>query len=295
MTTYAKSFCMKPIAGWLLLVFLGTGQLHAQKPASSLLWEISGNGLTKPSYLFGTFHMMCKGDFVITEALEKRIKATKQFYGELNMDDPQMQTKLMAKMMMQGKTLQSMFSETDYKKVSASFQTITGFPLLAFDGFKPFFALSVLALKSITCSETVQPETEFVAVAKKNQLPILGLETIDDQMDAIDKEPLDSQVNSLAKTVINFDSVKNEMVRMSIVYKSRDIDSLYAFMKSTGMDGNIQRDLLNNRNQKWAPLISSIIKKDPSFFAVGAGHLGGPEGVISLLRKQGYTLKPLFF
>ncbi len=286
---------MKRIAACVWVLFLGLGQLQAQKPTSSLLWEISGNGLTQPSYLFGTFHMMCKGDFVITEALEKRIKATKQFYGELNMDDPQMQTKLMAKMMMQGKTLQEMFPEAEYKKMSASFQTITGFPLLAFNSFKPFFALSMLALKSITCAETVQPETEFVALAKKNQLPILGLETIDDQMEAIDKEPLDSQLVSLAKTVMNFDSVKHEMVRMSNVYKSRDIDSLYAFMKETGMDGNIQKVLLNNRNQKWAPLISNIIKKDPAFFAVGAGHLGGPEGVISLLRKQGYILKPILY
>ncbi len=295
MTTYAKSFCMKRILAWVLFIFLGTGQLPAQNPPSSLLWEISGNGLTQPSYLFGTFHMMCKGDFVISEVLEKKIKATKQFYGELKMDDPQMQTKLMAKMMMQGKTLQGMFPEPDYKKISASFQTITGFPLLAFDNFKPFFALSMLALKSISCAETVQPETELMAIAQKNQLPVLGLETIDDQMAAIDKEPLDSQVNSLAKTVMNFDSVKNEMIRMSTVYKSRNIDSLYAFMKSAGMDGNIQRDLLNNRNQQWAPLISRIIKKDPGFFAVGAGHLGGPEGVISLLRKQGYTVKPILF
>ena len=295
MTTYAKSFCMKRIWGWIILLLLGIAQLPAQTPKSSLLWEISGNGLTKPSYLFGTFHIMCKGDFVISETLENKLKATKQFYGELKVDDPQMQTKMMAKMMMPGKTLQSMFTEVDYKNVSATFQTITGMPLIAFDNFKPFFPISLLALKSIACKEIVQPETEFVAIAKKNQLPILGLETVDDQMAAIDKEPLDSQVNALMNTVLNFDSVKNELVRMIAVYNLRDIDSIYSFMKSTGFDLGTEKDLLIDRNRKWAPLISSIIKKDPSFFAVGAGHLGGHKGVISLLQKQGYTLKPLLF
>ncbi len=284
---------MKWIWASVLFFCSGIGQSQAQAPKSSLLWEISGNGLQHPSYIFGTFHMMCKGDFVISEQLENKIKSTKQFYGELKMDDPQLQTKLMAKMMMQGKTLQSMFTDADYKRVSTSFQTITGMPLISFDNFKPFFPISLLALKSITCSDIVQPETEFVAVAKRNQLPVLGLETVDDQMDAIDKEPLDSQVSALQKTVLNFDSVKNEMLRMTAVYNLRDVDSLYSFMKSTGFDLGTEKDLLIDRNRKWAPMISTIIKKDPSFFAVGAGHLGGKEGVISLLRKQGYTLKPL--
>ncbi len=295
MTTYAKSFCMKRILAALFILFIFIAPVAAQTPKSSLLWEISGNGLLQPSYLFGTFHMMCKDDFMISQELETIIKSTKQFYGELKMDDPQMQTKLMAKMMMQDKTLQSMFAESDYKNLSETFQTITGLPLIAFDKFKPFLPISLLALKSITCNETVQPETVFMAIAKKNQLPIFGLETIDEQMDAIDKEPLDSQVSAFTKTVLNFDSVKKEMLRMSSVYKQRDIDSLYSFIKNTGFDLVTEKNLLIDRNRKWTPLIHTIIKRESSFFAVGAGHLGGPEGVISLLRKQGYILKPLLF
>ena len=286
---------MKRIWLWMSFFCLGIISSQAQAQKSSLLWEISGNGLQHPSYLFGTFHLMCKDDFVISAQLESKIKATKQFYGELKMDDPQMQSKLMAKMTMQGKTLQSMFTDADYKRVSESFQKITGMPLISFDNFKPFLPVSLLALKSITCSEIVQPETEFVSVAKKNQLPVLGLETVDEQMDAIDKEPLDSQINDLMKTVLNFDSVKTEMLHMTAAYNLRDVDSLYSFFKNTGFGLEIEKNLLIDRNRRWVPLISNIIKKEPTFFAVGAGHLGGKEGVVSLLRKQGYTIKPLPF
>lgn len=279
------------MAAFLLLTVINSSQ--AQVPKSSLLWEISGNGLTQPSYLFGTFHLMCKTDFAISDILESKLKASSQFYGELKMDDPQLQMKLMSKMSMNGKTLQSLLNETDFAAVSAKFQSLTGYPLLAFNNFKPFLSMSMLTMKSLTCAETVQPETEFVGLAKKMNLPILGLETVDDQMNAIDKEPIDSQIISFKKTVLNFDSVKTAMQQMSDVYKLRDVDSLYSFMKQMGIDDNFETALLTNRNEKWAPIIKEIITQKPSFFAVGAGHLGGPNGVIYLLRKQGYRLTPV--
>ncbi|MES2003408.1 MAG: TraB/GumN family protein [Bacteroidota bacterium] len=294
--TYAETLVMNRQSSFVFLVLLLLAQQSvAQTPGSSLLWEISGNGLKQPSYLFGTFHLMCKSDFSVSPMLESKLKASSQFYGELKMDDPQLQTKLMGRMMLSGQTLQTLLPQSDYTAVSTQFQSITGYPLLAFNNFKPFLCLSILAQKSIACTDAVQPETEFVSLAKQLSLPILGLETVDDQMDAIDKEPIDSQISSLKKTVLNFDSVKTMMVEMSDVYKLRDIDSLYRYMKTNGVDGAFETELLNNRNKKWVPMISEIIAEKPSFFAVGAGHLGGPDGVISLLRKKGYRLTPVKF
>lgn len=294
MTTYAKTFLMKRAACFLLILFLSSAQMFAQAPKSSLLWEISGKGLQHPSYLFGTFHIMCKGDFTVSGVLENKIKTSEQFYGEIDLDQPNLQAGMMAKMMMQGKTLQSLLGE-DYKKNSEKFQSITGMSMAMMNNFKPFLALSFLALNSTQCKETVQPETEFVAVAKQNHIPIRGLETIDDQMNAIDKEPIDSQINELKKIVSNFDSVKTMMSQLMTVYKARNIDSLFSFMKSTGANEDFETELLDKRNNKWIPIIEKAIAEKPTFFAVGAGHLGGPEGVISLLRKQGYRLTPVMF
>lgn len=279
---------------YFLLVWLITGfTAEAQSKNTSLLWEISGNGLQNPSYLFGTFHMMCKADFPVSDILINKIKSSRQFYGELKMDDPNLQSQMMLKMMMTGKTLESFMSAEEYKKVSENFQTITGMPIAGFNTFKPFIPLSFLAIQSISCGEKIQPETEFVKIAKANHLSIMGLETIDDQMDAIDKQPLDSQVNSLKQMVLNFDSVKNVMAEMITIYKKRDIDSLYAFMKRSGADDVFEQDLLIRRNKNWIPVITKAMAANTSFFAVGAGHLAGADGVISLLRKQGYTVNPV--
>lgn len=282
-----KLYCL------LILSSLVVIQAAAQEKNSSLLWEISGNGLQQSSYLFGTFHILCKEDFPLSEILKYRIRSAKQFYGELKMDDPTMQMKFMTGMILSGKTLESLMSREDYKMVSDSFQHILGIPLTPFNNFKPFIPMSLLAIRSIDCKEQVQPESMFVELAKQAHIPLMGLETVEDQVNAIDKQPLDSQVISLKQIALHFDSVKNVMAQMVAVYKLRDVDSLYAFMKKAGANDTFESNMLVERNRKWVPVIQNAIQANPIFIAVGAGHLGGQEGLISLLRKRGYKLTPV--
>lgn len=269
---------------------------EAQKPpVSSLLWKISGKGLQQPSYIFGTFHIMCKSDFTISPALEAKIKTAKQFYGELDMDDPGMQMNLMTKMRLQETSLAKLLGDEDYKAVSDSFKSITGMPLQLFNQFSPFMPMSLLAISSIKCADRVQPETEFVTIAKNNQLPILGLETIDDQLKAINAQPLDSQVLALKQTVLKYDSVQQMMVKMIQVYKQNNAEKIYRFIMDNGGTNDFETAMLVVRNKKWIPVIKKAVMDKPSFFAVGAGHLGGKQGVIALLKKEGYTLTPVLY
>lgn len=270
---------------------------HAQQPpSSSLLWKISGKGLKTPSYVFGTFHMMCKTDFSITTALEETIKSTQQFYGELDMDDPTLQSTLMSNMRLKETNLQTLLGDEQFKIVADGFKNITGMNLQMFNQFIPFMSLSLLALNSIPCADRIQPETEFVNIAKKNSLPILGLETVQDQVNAINREPLDSQLISLKKTILNYDSVKQVMTKMIAVYKEKNTDKLYQFLQDNS-DGNtnFEQDMLVTRNVKWIPVIEKAIQEKASFFAVGAAHLGGKQGVLNLLKQQGYTLTPVLY
>lgn len=266
---------------------------RAQTPNNSLLWEINGNGLEKPSFIFGSFHIMCKADFEISTTLSNKLAETKQFYGELKLDDPTMQQQMAMKMILQGNSLSTLIGDSGFTNLNTQFQKITGMPLQLFNNYKPFMALSLLVMSSIPCSDKIQPETEFVNIAKKMNMPIYGLETIDDEINAIDREPLDSQINSLQKIILNYDSVKNVMQEMTAVYQRRDIDSLYSYMKNNGTGGDFEVDLLINRNKNWLPVIQKAMKQMASFFVVGAGHLGGQEGIINLLKKKGYLLTPI--
>lgn len=284
---------MKQITLILLLLCFCFSALTAQEPVSSLLWEIKGKDINQPSYLFGTFHLLCKEDFSISPVMETKIKACRQFYGELKMDDPSLQALLMQLIALKGTTLEQLLPREDYTRISESFQRITGMPILLFNNAKPFLCLSMLAQKAIDCKDQVQPETIFTQLAQQLHIPVKGLETVTEQMEAIDSEPLDSQVVSLKKMILNFDSVRQVTEEMVAVYKKRNTDSLYAFMQGNGMDDRFELALLRRRNEKWVPKIEAAAKEAPAFFAVGAGHLGGPDGVINLLRKKGYTLSPV--
>ncbi|MBI2282799.1 MAG: TraB/GumN family protein [Bacteroidetes bacterium] len=284
---------MKFFPGCLLALLLAPA-LYAQQ-TSSLLWKVSGNGLQQPSYLFGTFHILCKADFSISAELENTLKTCKSFYSEIKMDEPGLQLQLLSKMTLTGRNIPQLVGETEYNRISPQFKSITGMPMAMLDPFKPFLHLSLLAQKAIACSDQVQPETELLKLAQQYRMNIQGLETINDQIEAIDKEPLDSQLHSLVKMLQNFDSVQQVMSKLVAVYKVRDIDSIYRFMKQTGMDEDFKTAIITKRNEKWIPLMQQAMLGQPCFFAVGAGHLGGAEGVISLLRKRGYRLTPLKF
>jgi uncharacterized protein YbaP (TraB family) len=287
---------MKKTIAFLVILAAGISQLFAQAPKSSLLWQVSGNGLKSPSYIFGTFHIICKSDFTISEILKNKIKSTKQFYGELNMNEIEgMQMEMAMKMIMKDKTIESMMSAEDYAKMSNAFQEITKMPFSMFNRFKPFMSQSVVAMNMIACDDKIQPETEFAKIAKDNKLPVLGLETLDDELKAIDKIPLDSQVNDLKNVLINFDSAKLEMQEMLGYYKKRNIDSVYQFISKTVNGSSTEKELLIARNKNWLPVIIKAMNAKSSFFAVGAGHLGGNYGVLNLLRKQGYKLTPVTF
>lgn len=279
-----------------LFSFLNLSSTAQEPPKNSLLWMISGKGLSRPSYLFGTFHMMCKSDFTITDILKDKLNTTEQFYGELDMDDPAMQMSMLSKMRLKDKTLRDLMSESDYTTVSENFQRITGTSLQLFNQFMPFMPLSLLTMSSISCADKIQPEGEFVKLAQQKKIPILGLETIDDQIEAINSQPLDSQLHSLKRMVISYDSVKQSMIKMIAVYKLNNADQLYAFMlENMSQNSSFETDLLIKRNRRWIPVMEKAIHEKPSFFAVGAGHLGGKEGVLELLRKEGYTLTPVLY
>lgn len=280
-----------PVFLCLALFFLPFRKIHAQN--SSLLWEIRNGNDQPPSYLFGTFHLMCKDQFSVSTTLDNKISTVKQFYGELKMDDPNLQQEMMSRMLLQNQTLQNLIGAETYPEIKQKFETLTHMPLLAFDHFKPFFCLSLLALQSVNCQQVTQPETELMGVAKKYRIPVKGLETVEDQLSALDKEPMDDQIQSLKRMILNFDSVKTVMRTLTNVYLKRNIDTLYRFMQDNGLSEDFETALLKNRNENWIPVMEQAMKTENCFFAVGAGHLGGKEGLIQLLRMKGYQVTPV--
>jgi len=261
---------------------------------NSLLWEISGKGLKQPSYLFGTIHMICKDDFTMTESTRNKWKNADQVFLELDMDDPKLQLQLMKVMQLpKGTTLKSIFSEEGYLKLDQFFKEKVGMSVAAINGYKPMMVMSLLYQKLLPCKEMASYETEFMSMAKDRKKDILGLESIEAQMLVFDSIPDEQEAALILEMIDDAKKQNNELEKMIDLYKQKDVEALYRFtIESPSSLGN-EELFLHSRNRNWIPVMQAALQKGTCFFAVGAAHLGGNQGVISLLRKAGYTVKPI--
>ncbi|MEZ0540911.1 TraB/GumN family protein [Fibrella arboris] len=260
---------------------------------NSLLYEVTGKSLTAPSYLYGTFHLVCPTDLVITDAMKKAVSDTKQLYLEIDMDDPTLQATMMQGLMFtNGKTLKDYLSADDYTMLDTYLKKNSGMSMAALSAIKPIGMYSFLAMSALGC-QPASYDLTLMQLASKDKKEILGLETIGDQMAVFDKIPMDKQVAMLVDMARKPDEAKQELTKLLDAYKSQDITAMMQQMKDSKYDGldDFEADLLEKRNQNWIPVIEKAAASKPTFFAFGAGHLGGEKGVIALLRKQGYSVK----
>lgn len=269
--------------------------LKTNKTDNTLLWEISGKQLAAPSYLFGTFHLICKDDILISNQLKAAVKATNEMYMELDMDDPSTMLSGMFLMnMKEGNTLKTIFNEAEYKKVEQFFKDSLQTSIGMFKSMKPFFLMSLLYPKMLPCKNISGVEQELMKLAKENKKEIKGLETMAFQAAVFDSIPYSQQAKELLKTIDSLPAYKKYFDTMVNIYKKQQLKEMQnLFTKSEfGMEEN-QDILLDKRNKNWVAQLNAIMKKESVFVAVGAGHLVGNMGLIVLLRKQGYTLRPI--
>ena len=121
----------------------------------------------------------------------------------------------------------------------------------------------------------------------------MGLETVKDQFDMVGQIPREEQLGWIKQAVQDEEKIKGEFSMMSKVYQEGDMEGLHnLFLQSPEFSGYADL-MLYQRNKKWIPIIEEEIKEKSSFIAVGASHLGSDQGVIKLLRNEGYTVRPL--
>ena len=269
--------------------------LSAQKPTEkTLLWEISGNGIKTPSYLFGTIHLMCPDDIKMPDIVSEKFNNSKTLFLEIDLTDPQMMENTMVMMQMKDSSTIEKLLGKSFDSVNQAFKEITGMPLNLMNTIKPIMIISTLLPAIIGCMPASW-ESVFQKMAEEKKMAVKGLETLKDQMDVFDKIPYKNQATFLIKTVLNMENSKKELQKMLKIYNEKDIEQMNLL---TIMDDDFKKfegSLLTDRNTNWIPVIEKQIKHESTFFAFGAGHLGGEMGVINLLRQNGYKVSPVMY
>ena len=260
---------------------------------NALLYQVSGKNLTAPSYLYGTFHLLCPTDLSVTDAMKKAVTDTKQLYLEIDMDDPALQSTMMKSMMFtDGKTVKDYMSAEESTLLDTYLQKTPGMSLAALSAVKPLGLYSFMLIGALGC-QPASYDLTLMQLAAKDKKEVLGLERVEDQVAIFDKIPIDKQVKMLVDMARKPDEAKLDLAKLLAAYKAQDLTAMMKQMKESKYDGleDFEADLLDKRNQNWIPVIEKAAATTPTFFAFGAGHLAGDKGVVALLRKQGYTVK----
>lgn len=272
-----------------------TEKLQSNPDGNTLLWEISGNGLKKPSYLFGTFHLLCREDIHFSGQLKKALASADEVYFEMDLDDPSNTLGgLLFINMRKGLTLSDLYSEADYRRLETFFKDSLGRSLSGMKRMKPSVIEAVLYPKLMPCSSLSGIDMELLNLAQQAKKEVKGFETIAEQGAVFDSIPYETQAKGLLNTIDSFNIYRNMFDSLLVVYKNQQMNEIEKMMSKTESGlGESRYIMLDKRNINWVGQLKKILPEKSVFIAVGAGHLSGKNGVIELLEKEGYSVRPL--
>ena len=275
----------------LLSQIIGCGQ----EKYNSLFWEISGNGLTESSYLYGTMHTQDERAFQFKEGVMDAFNRAEIYAMELNMDSVD-QTALLSKLIMDSTySLKTLLTADEYTLVSDFFRDSLGQALFMFERMQPLFTAQMVALRDLEAQQTDALDIYFFKEAKKQKKQTIGLEKTMEQIDAFSAVPYELQAKGLVDAVADYGKEGElDMDAMMDYYVEGNLDKLLEMTIQDEDDeemAKIFNDIfLVKRNYNMADRAEPYIKKGSTFIAVGAAHLPGKEGIITLLRKKGYKV-----
>ena len=311
----------------LIIAFLSSILSQAQvtktsvKLEDALLWEISGNGLQKPSYLLGTMHTVeFRFMFDSIPGIRKVLSAVEQLAAEIDMqafDSIQRKTPTISNnyFLMPSDTTYSMlydaedFSFVDSVLSSGNARYAERIPAFWQNLYSRYIVYN--RIKKENCMDYF-----LLRLANTSSKKIYFLETVQDIVDnnkngnmSEYEVGLKEQASSLLFILKNADMIRNGYNLLDSIYRAQQLRRL-SFENLTkelmALNGQVteadlnksylneyKSKLINERNDAWMLKIPILISQGPTLIAVGAMHLPGDVGLINQLRKIGYTVKPM--
>lgn len=279
----------------LFLFVLFANYATAQVQKNALLWEVKSKDGKSSSYLYGTMHLMDAKLFYFPKKLEKLLLKSDLLCMEIaNINDSDLSPDAL---FLTNESLSDYFNteqmDSIYRWAEQSMLMNKEQFDTNFNKAKPFLLMQFL-LQSSLPENSKSYEKEFENLAIKNKISITGLESVTEQLNLFTSLNKKEQTEMVMSSLREEAEAKNSFEQMQQIYLTQNLDNLYTFMKKES-DSPIanSRVFLENRNQNWIPQMEKMMESKSVFFAVGAAHLAGPEGVIELLIKKGYTLTPI--
>ncbi len=269
-----------------VLVYYARGQ--------SLLWKVECEECPGPSYLYGTMHVKDSRAFGFMDIVEPSIEECEMFALEVAMDSISPTSFISVVMLPKGKTLKNYYSKKKYKTLQQKFYEKTGMKLFPFIKMKPLFLQGMIGEKVMDNKEKDFLDLHLYNLAKEKEKKLVGLENIQDQVNALNSIPVKEQAKILYETFVQNDNQEAELMNDLLnKYAQGDLEGVYRLIQKTEYKQEFLKKLFDDRNIKMANRFSEYAKKHTIFGAIGAGHLPGDKGVLELLKNKGFKVTPV--
>lgn len=141
--------------------------------------------------------------------------------------------------------------------------------------------------------QPVSVEMKLAELAAVHEMQVIGLETAEEQLQFINDISLEDQKAMLIEGIEDLDEMDGMTAKMVETYMKEDLDGIQAIMDEY-MDEEyteLNENLIISRNTDWIPKIEKLAAENPTFIAVGAGHLSGKHGILKKLWEEGYVVE----
>ncbi len=291
---------MPRVCTLILLLFLLTANIFSQNTNTvkypSLFWEISGNGLKKPSYLFGTMHVSNKIAFHLSDSFYNAIQNTDMVALELN---PEFWQKDMVKMSAAQEQLENFYKDNTTQYITESSFAINDY----YDKLKAALTAEPQQINSLLYRTfSVQQDYEentyldlyIYQTGRKYGKLAGGVEDYYQTQKILFETYAAMSKEKIKRTSTGREAAVDIDKRIQEAYRRGDLDLLDSLERISFNSPAYLNNFLYERNKIQATSIDTLIKQHSIFVGVGAAHLPGPNGVIELLRKKGYKLRPIY-
>lgn len=280
----------------LLFMCLVLSPSYGQQVENSIFWEVSGNGLSSPSYIYGTVKFISSKDYFLGKNVKSKLEKSKIFVTETLLDHHSLRELNKSAHLPHHQSVKDILPAEQFVKLKKIFSERLAVSNLKFNivysQFKPVVLSTTMTRLSLGKGVRYY-ELELSKFANKNGLITLGLETASREISALETYDQESQIEALIHTIANFDEQIADYNALIAAYKSGNLHKTleYTLHPSEGNE-EFRVNFFDKRNAEWIPHMEKIMKQSGAFFAIGAAHLADKNGIVNLLRKNGYTVKP---
>ncbi len=273
------------------IIKLLSSETHLKNKKNSLLWEISDRDTGSISYLFGTMHITDQRAFKHFDRITTIMSTCDLFATEIDLSESSNPKLISLMLLPPGKKLSNLLKPRELKRLDKIFKNLNGSSVEFYENVIPMQIMGMLSNLILGAENKDVLDIALYKTALKLEISNTGLESIEDHMNVLTTISIDEQKKMLKAVIKNFKSYTKLTKKMLELYIDGNVQKIYKIGRKNV--GKFNKVLLLNRNIKMRDSFLQKSSESMLFAAVGAGHLGGKNGLLRLLKLSGKKVKPI--